>query len=113
MFRLLRVWDAEWELSPEDFQYILTPREAFQQARIFYDLSSDRYHYPDRVSCHDVPRRKSGNVNILSVADDLATLTMFMTIRKETSIRVGSLALIRSGTGTITVTLSLLMKTAT
>lgn len=69
MFRLLRAWDAERELSPEDFQYILTPREAFSQARIFYELSSDNYHYPDKISCHDVPRRKKGNVTLLSVPD--------------------------------------------
>jgi hypothetical protein len=69
MFRLLRIWDAERELRPGDFQYILTPCEAFSQARIFYDLSSDRYHYPDSVSCHDVPRRKPGNVSSFSAPD--------------------------------------------
>ncbi|WP_081908676.1 colicin D domain-containing protein [Buttiauxella noackiae] len=69
MFRLLRAWDAERELSPADFQYILSPRDAFSQARIFYEISSDHYHYPDNISCHDVPRRKSGNLSLFSAPD--------------------------------------------
>ncbi|RJT32659.1 hypothetical protein [Rahnella woolbedingensis] len=66
MFRLIRAWDAERELLPEDFQYILTPREAFRQARIFYELSSDNYPRSHRFSAHDVPWRKNGNVTFLS-----------------------------------------------
>lgn len=65
MFRLLRAWDAERELSPDDFQYILTPTEAFRLARVFYDLNSDNYRY-SRFSCHDLPRRKSGYINPFS-----------------------------------------------
>ncbi|MDU6412120.1 MAG: DUF4258 domain-containing protein [Yersiniaceae bacterium] len=68
MFRLLRAWDAERELSPDDFQYILTPTEAFRLARIFYDLNSDNYRYP-RFSCHDLPRRKTGYIYSSSAPD--------------------------------------------
>lgn len=58
MFRLIRAWDAERELLPEDFQYILTPHEAFRQARIYYELSSDNYPHSHRFNAHDVPWRK-------------------------------------------------------
>lgn len=68
MFTLLRAWDAEHELSPEDFQYILTPREAFRNARLFYDISSDHYQR-QHFSCHDIPRRKTGNVSLFAVPD--------------------------------------------
>lgn len=68
MFRLLRAWDAERELSPDDFQYILTPTEAFRLARIFYDLNSDNYRY-SRFSCHDLPQRKTGYINSFSAPD--------------------------------------------
>lgn len=68
MFRLLRAWDAERELSPEDFQYILTPTEAFRLARVFYDLNSDNYRY-SHFSCHDLPRRKTGYINSFSAPD--------------------------------------------
>jgi hypothetical protein len=69
MFRLIRIWDAERELSPENYQYILTPREAFRQAKIYYDISSDSYHNSSRAFYHDLPRRKTGHINPFSRPD--------------------------------------------
>ena len=69
MFRLIRIWDSERELSPEDFQYILRPSVAFEQARIYYHVSEDDYHYTDaKISGFDPPRRKQGHVNLFAVS---------------------------------------------
>lgn len=70
MFRLIRAWDAERELSPENFQYILMPHEAFRQARIYYELSSDNYPHSHRFNAHDVPWRKERSVNLFSAQDE-------------------------------------------
>ncbi|MBB3323861.1 HNH endonuclease [Atlantibacter sp. RC6] len=66
-FRLLMIWDAARELSPEDFQYILRPELAFERARIYYDLDSDNYSHD---SLHHMPKRKSGFINPFSAKYD-------------------------------------------
>ncbi|WP_148242237.1 HNH endonuclease signature motif containing protein [Enterobacter asburiae] len=66
-FRLLMVWDAARELSPEDFQYILRPEVAFERARIYYDLDSDNYSH---FSLQQMPKRKIGFINPFSAKYD-------------------------------------------
>lgn len=66
-FRLLMVWDAARELSPEDFQYILRPEVAFERARIYYDLDSDNYSH---FSLQQMPKRKSGFITPFSTKYD-------------------------------------------
>ena len=66
-FRLLMVWDAARELSPEDFQYILRPEVAFERARIYYDLDSDNYSH---FSLQQMPKRKSGFITSFSTKYD-------------------------------------------
>jgi hypothetical protein len=69
MFRLIRIWDSERELLPEDFQYILRPPVAFEQARIYYDVSEDDYYYTDaKISGFALPRRKQGHINLFAVS---------------------------------------------
>lgn len=66
-FRLLMVWDAARELSPEDFQYILRPEVSFERARIYYDLDSDNYSH---FSLQQMPKRKSGFISPFSTNYD-------------------------------------------
>jgi len=66
-FRLLMVWDAARELSPEDFQYILRPEVAFERARIYYDLDSDNYSH---FGLQQMPKRKSGFITPFSTKYD-------------------------------------------
>lgn len=46
MLRLYTLWELERELSPEDFQHILTPEAALEKAKISYDLDYRNYTYP-------------------------------------------------------------------
>lgn len=55
MFTLYRRWDAEFELSPEDFQYILSPGRALEEAGKYYDL--DRQHYRGGNIKRAVPKK--------------------------------------------------------
>lgn len=56
MFTLYQRWDAESQLTPEKFQYILTPSRALEEACRYYDL--DRDNYKGR-STHPLPNRLS------------------------------------------------------
>jgi hypothetical protein len=62
-FRLIRVWDAESELTPEDFQHILIPFRAFDESLIYYELDAEKYHYSNVPSVHDIPERKRNIVS--------------------------------------------------
>lgn len=57
-FRLIRAWDAGWELAPEDFQHTLIPFRAFDESRIYYELDAEEYHYTKAPSIYDIPERK-------------------------------------------------------
>lgn len=46
MFRLYTLWELERELSPEDFQHILTPEAALKKATVSYDLDYRNYTSP-------------------------------------------------------------------
>ncbi|WP_348273500.1 HNH endonuclease signature motif containing protein [Pantoea sp. SS70] len=65
-FKLIRIWDAERELAPQDFQYILSPYMAFKAAKIYYELDYQKYN--GTQSGHDVPLRKNG-VNPLTSSE--------------------------------------------
>lgn len=56
MLRLYTLWELERELSPEDFQYILTPEAALEKATVSYDLDYRNYIYPQ---LGEVPRKLS------------------------------------------------------
>ena len=57
MFRLYTLWELERELSPEDFQYILTPGVALEKAAYSYDLDYRNYTSPP---VNEVPRPRGG-----------------------------------------------------
>lgn len=59
MFCLYQAQDVGGRLSPRDFQFVQTPRVAFDNARIYYEMDYRRYERQD-VSC-DLPQRKSAN----------------------------------------------------
>lgn len=52
MFTLYEKWDAQRNLAPQDFQFILSPDEALKLAAIFYELDYQKYrtrpHFPER-----------------------------------------------------------------
>lgn len=54
MLRLYTLWELERELSPDEFQHILTPDEALKKATFTYDLDYRNYTSPP---VHDAPRR--------------------------------------------------------
>lgn len=56
MLRLYTLWELERELSPEDFQHILTPEAALEKATVSYDLDYRNYTYPP---LGEVPRELS------------------------------------------------------
>ncbi len=55
MFTLYEKWDAQWELAPQAFQFILSPDEALKLAAIFYELDYQKYQTRPRF-----PERKHG-----------------------------------------------------
>lgn len=57
MFRLYTLWELERELSPEDFQHILTPEAALKKATVNYDLDYRNYTSPP---VNEAPRRRDG-----------------------------------------------------
>jgi len=57
MFRLYTLWELERELSPEDFQHILTPEAALEKATVSYDLDYRNYTSPP---VNEVPRQRDG-----------------------------------------------------
>ena len=59
MFCLYQTQDAGRRLSPRDFQFVQTPRVAFDNARIYYEMDYRRYARQDVSS--DLPQRKSAN----------------------------------------------------
>lgn len=59
MFCLYQAQDAGRRLSPRDFQFVQTPRVAFDNARIHYEMDYRRYERQDVSG--DLPQRKSAN----------------------------------------------------
>ncbi|MFP2237810.1 hypothetical protein ACLEX4_04570 [Pseudescherichia vulneris] len=59
MLRLYTLWELEREVSPEDFQYILTPDAALEKAVCCYDLDYRNYTSPP---FGEVPRQLSGQL---------------------------------------------------
>nr|WP_318383591.1 HNH endonuclease [uncultured Enterobacter sp.] len=60
MFTLYMRWEAQQTLTPEDIQFILTPREALKMASIFYELDYRKYDQRYRIRPDSVPRRREG-----------------------------------------------------
>jgi hypothetical protein len=60
MFTLYMKWEAQRELAPGDIQFILTPSEALEMARIFYELDYLEYDQSSSHHLHSVPRRRQG-----------------------------------------------------
>jgi hypothetical protein len=60
MFTLYMKWEAQRELAPGDIQFILTPIEALEMARIFYELDYLEYDQSSSHHLHSVPRRRQG-----------------------------------------------------
>ncbi|HGU9817506.1 TPA: hypothetical protein ACNFOY_001207 [Enterobacter chuandaensis] len=56
MLKLYTLWELERELSPKDFQHILTPEAALEKATVRYDLDYPNYTYPP---LGEVPRELS------------------------------------------------------
>ncbi|MBP2152693.1 hypothetical protein J2067_000385 [Erwinia rhapontici] len=59
MFCLYHTQDAGRRLSPRDFQFVQTPRVAFDNARIHYEMDYRCYARQDVSG--DLPQRKSAN----------------------------------------------------
>lgn len=57
MLRLYTLWELEREVSPDDFQHILTPEVALEKATYSYDLDYRNYTSPP---VNEVPRQRSG-----------------------------------------------------
>jgi hypothetical protein len=45
MFSLYRYSDLEWELTPEDYPFVLSPDRAMDQAKKYYDLNQNHYSH--------------------------------------------------------------------
>ncbi|WP_234472157.1 hypothetical protein [Pantoea agglomerans] len=67
MFFLYQVQDAGRRLYPRDFQFIQTPRAAFSNARIYYEMDYRCYVRQDISS--DLPHRKTGNNDRFNPSD--------------------------------------------
>lgn len=60
MFTLYMRWDAERELTPDDIQFIQSPRDALNMASIFYELDYLEYDQRNRILPHRIPKRREG-----------------------------------------------------
>lgn len=79
MLRLYTLWELERELSPEDFQHILTPEAALEKATVSYDLDYRNYTYPP---LGEVPRELVFQKTSLTLGQIVQYTTRFMTIWK-------------------------------
>ncbi|WP_236348013.1 HNH endonuclease signature motif containing protein [Enterobacter cancerogenus] len=57
-FELIRTCDADYQLAPEDFQFILIPFRAWDAAKQHYELDYLQYHHASIPGFHDVPSKK-------------------------------------------------------
>ncbi|ENS2330320.1 hypothetical protein ACEZZS_004375 [Salmonella enterica] len=57
MLRLYTLWELERDVSPDEFQHILTPEAALEKAAYSYDLDYRNYTSPP---VNEVPRQRNG-----------------------------------------------------
>ncbi|BCQ41573.1 hypothetical protein ERHA54_41760 [Erwinia rhapontici] len=82
MFCLYQTQDAGRRLSPRDFQFVQTPRVAFDNARIYYEMDYRRYARQDVSG--DLPQRKSANNDRFNPSDKYSGISGYDPIYNAT-----------------------------
>ena len=82
MFCLYQTQEAGRQLFPRDFQFIQTPRVAFDNARIYYEMDYRRYERQD--ASVDLPQRKSANNDRFNPSDKYSGISGYDPIYNAT-----------------------------